>query len=967
MFAGLLREDAPPMAGRERQMQLLRSCLDEAAHGRGRLVIIGGEEGIGKSTLADAIGREAALRGALILTGHAYDLADTPAFGPWADLARSWPPGSEPLLRPEFSRGARVSALSDARDDLVRLAAEQLVVLVLEDLHWFDAASLDLLRLLARRLSDARLFVIATYRQGELGSDHPLLALVPQLVREARAVFITLGPLDDDALTELVRAYQLSSADAHRLVAFLQRQADGNPFYIRELLRGLEEDSRLQRSPGGWVLAQLDDVPVPVLVRHVVDGRLARLDLRTRELLAAAAVVGQEVSLPELLSVTGYADEVLHAAIERALETGMLMPARDGLNLMFRHSIIRSAVYDSLALTRRRAWHKRAADVLLENPYPDADRVGYHLRQAGDDRAAEWLIAASGRAEHSYALLTAAERLGQAIPLVQVRGAGDAELGWLFFRLNQLHRYADQAEAISALDKAEELARRAGDQVLAAHVAADRGWLLCGLGEYSRGIDELTVGSLALKRLTNDDDGTLPGPQSAVRLHRPSTVVGFMALVGRFQEAITIGERYLHQVVVEPAEARLACRGNAAAGLAGVYAAFGKPEATKQMLNEVRTAYAQACAYVMFAWMGVQAMNWLYLPYLTDRRAEWWPVVLEAEQVWTRAGGALLDQPPGIFRLPLLFIDGAWSQLRELAVGARRNTTFYPWKSYATASLCQLALAEGAYEEVDALVREVLPDGPATQPGNMILYPTLAIMRAAAALAITPDNGPSAAAWLTAHERWLSWSGALLGTPDGHLAWASYHRACRQPVAEHERALAALKASTEPRQPLTLLCSHRLLGELATESGHLVEAVTHLDAALHLAEACGAPYERALVRLAQANVAVRQDSATAFAHLREAREELARLGARPALARVDQLAARVSRRSARGARLPAGLTDRELTVLRLVSRGLTNREVAEELTLSLRTVAHHLDSIYNKLGVDSRTAATRYAIEHEIA
>ena len=173
-----------------------------------------------------------------------------------------------------------------------------------------------------------------------------------------------------------------------------------------------------------------------------------------------------------------------------------------------------------------------------------------------------------------------------------------------------------------------------------------------------------------------------------------------------------------------------------------------------------------------------------------------------------------------------------------------------------------------------------------------------------------------------------------------------------------------------PRQPLILLATHRAIGELATMDGRYPDATAALDAALTLAAACAAPYERALTLLAQAELYhAKGEGAEAIAALEEARPLLEGLGARPALARADLIAAHIAVPAVPTVApvYPAGLSAREAEVLRLIAQGLTNAQAAERLFLSPRTVDQHLRSIYGKLSVENRAAATRFAVEHGLA
>ncbi len=258
---------APPLVGRERELATLRDALAAALAGRGSLALIGGEAGIGKTTLAEALCREATGQGAVVLVGPCYDLAETPPYGPWIDALERWPAIPELPPRPallgvaDAAGAAETQALRFARlrGALLAAAARRPLVLVLEDLHWADPASLDLLRPLARGLADAPILLLATYRAEEVRREHPLYALRPTLVREARALRLDLRPLSDDDLRALVRVrHVLTSWDEARLVAYLGERAGGNPLFAGELLRALVEAAVLRPAAeggAGWALS----------------------------------------------------------------------------------------------------------------------------------------------------------------------------------------------------------------------------------------------------------------------------------------------------------------------------------------------------------------------------------------------------------------------------------------------------------------------------------------------------------------------------------------------------------------------------------------------------------------------------------------------------------------------------------------------------------------------------------------
>jgi DNA-binding CsgD family transcriptional regulator len=239
----------------------------------------------------------------------------------------------------------------------------------------------------------------------------------------------------------------------------------------------------------------------------------------------------------------------------------------------------------------------------------------------------------------------------------------------------------------------------------------------------------------------------------------------------------------------------------------------------------------------------------------------------------------------------------------------------------------------------------------------------MALMRIAAELCLDHNDLPAAHAWLDAHDRWLEWSGAVLGRADGQCAWASYWLAARDIGRARQHAEQALTLASEPRQPLALLAAHRLCGTIEAHDSRLLDAHQHLDAALALADACAAPYERALTLLACADLALRSGANDrAGLALDEARAICLPLAAVPTLARIDALTARLGDQSSAMARTASiGLSPREIEVLRLLAGGRTNREIAETLFLSARTVERHITNLYAKIGAQGRAEAMAFA------
>lgn len=974
----------PLLVGRAREQALLRDRLAAALVGEGGLVLISGEAGIGKTALADALGCEAVEQGARMVVGRCYELTETPPYGPWTELLThcaalpDMPPVPIDMLQPHGAgeRAGQAALFAQVGDVLAAAAAQHPLVLLLDDMHWADPASLDLLCVLARRLAALSLLLLVTYRSDELSRRHPLHHLLPVLVRETDAARLDLRPLTGYDVRELVRArYSLPVADEDRLVAYLHARAEGNPFFIGELLRTLEEEALLrpQDPAAHWVLDDLTQARLPTLLRQVLDGRLDRLGEEARELLAMAAVIGQEAPLALWGQLSAIPEIKLLEVVEHAAKARLLEETPDGARIRFVHALIREALYTGLAPSRRRLWHRQVGAALAAMVDPDPDQVAHQFRQAGDARALAWLIRAGERAERAYALLTAADRFEAALTLMGGDEAGSAERGWVLFRLAWLRRFADQQQGIAYLDEVMRIAASLDDDLLTAHALCLRGWLYAFAGDYVRGLPDLTAGVAAMEILPVDAWQTASSA-SGLADDRRSDYRGMLAihlaLTGQLSEARTRAERMIAGLPAAVAEqgadrVRYHFYGDAYVGLAFAEAHQGRPDEARRAFEQARALYLRSGELLPQSMVLLSDLRWVVVPYFAESVAERRRFADEAEAAFAQATDAQSDFPPRAARLPLLLLEGAWSDARHVALALDTTRTVGTWRRlFSVTELGLLARWQGDTEVAWTIVREELPAGPATPPGESYFDAGLAAQRLAAALAIDAGDLGTAQAWLEAHDRWLAWSGSVLGQADSHHSWAAYHRAAGDPAPADCHAAQALTCASQPRQPLVLLAAHRLLGELATDAERYGDADQRLRAALALADACAAPYERALTLLALAALqAVTGQPAAALALVEEAQTICILLGAAPALARADALAAHI------GALTPActdptGLTPREREVLRLLVAGRSNREIAETLFIGDRTATTHVSNILHKLGVESRAAAVAYAYEH---
>ncbi len=978
------------LVGRRHEVSALTAALDRAAAGRPTGVVLSGDAGVGKSRLVAEAVRRATASGFTALVGRCLD-TDWSAlpYLPFAeivgrlaaeqpDLVAGHPallhllPGGRPRReqRPEERDLGQLRVFDAVLSALDELTAAAPVLLVVEDLHWADRSSRDLLVFLLSRLSSQRLMVLATYRSDDVHRRHPLRPVLSELVRLPTTERIDLAPLGGVEALELVRRLADGSLPAP-LLHSVARRSEGNAFFAEELVSAASDG-------------------VPHELTEVLLARIERLSPVTHLVLRVAAVAGRHVHHDQLAVVAGIGVDELEQALREAVENHVLVaePRPDRDAYVFRHALLREAVHQELLPGERSRLHGAFAALLSAPTGPDepgwAAALAHHALAAHDlPRALAASVAAAREADEQEApaeLLVHAERaleLWSAVPDAEAV-AGASEI--------LLTRWASwAASATGDPDRGEALARRAlalareqGDPVLTAVI--DLRYAMRLVERDGRRREAGAAAARALELLAG-----LPPSEETAWCHAVLARARYHA--DEFDRAVHHAEKAVRLVAELPADDNArAAAADALVTLAGCDEYSGRPDSGRRRLAQAgaiarRVGDVGTELRVRFA-AGISFLEEMRLAEATAEFAAGQERAAATGLRWSTPG---LDVR--VAHVVTLFLQGEWDAAESSADLAGAWVPAGVSARLVAAGM-QVATARGRFDVVERRYAElcdalsqgwqtvVLMGPAATESALWRGEPAAALERSSEALAALDALEPFRLGGLALLALALAAHADLAASrpPDAADLAAARPDAARLDAARLVAEKAEETAVKGMPRGVTLgpegrAWQLRARAELTrlTDPDPAAWTAVHDAFGYETSDAPGYRQSYALLRRAEARLALGaghgEVHGTVEADLRVALTTAQRLGAVPLAGAVRALAGRAGVRLDAATRpaVPDLLTPRERSVLALVAAGRTNRQAGAELFISEKTVSVHLSRVMAKLGAAGRTEAVSIA------
>jgi class 3 adenylate cyclase len=482
------------LVGREEELSTLEDALLAACRGEGSVVVLAGDAGMGKSRLCTELADRAERIGATVLEGSCSEADIALPYLPFLEAIGNHLSTAEPAkLRARL--GVHIQELSKVFPQLAETASpanngaetpdtrlrlfeailallglaseERGLLLIVEDLHWADASTRELLDYITRRLRNQRMLVLATYRRDEMHRKHPLLPTVQGWQRSRLAQLIELEPLAPDGVARMVSSIFDNTNVGAEFRDFMHARSEGNPFVLEEMLKAAVDRGDIFRDEADWQRKPIAELRIPETVRDTILLRVERLDAGQAEILRCAAILGRSFEYQTLIRLSSQNRIAVEAALQTAVQQQLLEeePGSAG-RYRFRHALTQEAIYDDMSAPTRERLHAAAADVLVERPETPRAEVAFHLRNANRwQEAIRVTMEAAAAAEAGLGFGEAAALYSLLLPMVTTgidRARLLCHLGEAYWMMGT------SARALEPLEEGVRLLEQAGQPLEAA-------------------------------------------------------------------------------------------------------------------------------------------------------------------------------------------------------------------------------------------------------------------------------------------------------------------------------------------------------------------------------------------------------------------------------------------------------------------------------------------------------------------
>lgn len=977
----------PAIVEREKHVNQISAIIANLVDGKGSVVTIMGEPGIGKTRLSQEIMTIASEHRCKVLLGRSYSVGSDTAYTPIIEMCNQNFRGAEPekvtawtrdlpdlgklFRRFQLPEPTKVGdpALEKTRlyESLVclveRMAEGQPLVIIQEDLHFADPASLEFLHYLSRGVNLSPLLLVLTVDAFELSTNPNVNSFIQSLRKEEFFKEFHLGRLSERGVSQLL-ADRLGSALPEGFIPLIMKHSEGVPLFIDELLHSLLETGALSRQEdGAWILSVHSIETIPYRIKELIKDRIHRIHASDQKVLLYIAISKGTVSHRILHRLTQMSEEDFLAAIQRLKSSGLIYEEIQELEVHYGiyHALVKEVVCEELPTMVRRRAYKCFIEVLEESGYDDVQNLAHLYYGAGPEadpvRTINVFLKEAERALLLHAYASAAKYFKAVLQLIQTNKMTDEKnrLPWLLKRLGEAHKMLGERseaqhyclEAIRTYvqyDNQEEIARLHG---LLSNIFWES-------GEIEQSLQYLEDGLAIARRLPASPE---------IRYDLLHTSLIFLSRLKRPVEYYQVYEEIqeVHKLVGTPQAAARAKVAEIDYWTSYVYKENFMPGKVQRLIEELGNMEVEA--ETLFRGCFVSAINFIYCgQYELSRRYSQKALevakrmrILEYEirVYWIQAQADLLS---GNWKLALPKIDMSFSKARRIDVG-RPLIYAHITKGIVYAWMGKYAEAQPCMDEM----KRLLPSYP-TKDGHIM------DMSAPTEMMIALGTGRAADYYDSMNRTRPHY----VAFPLFNMAlWGEIQLSAGDYTGAQETAKELLMGKVEENL-FSWALGKRLFGKVDFARGNRESALANIMESAVYFKQLHMPLEHARSLLIHADMTLEDSPEEAKKTLLHCLETFEHLDAEHDLQMTQALMKKLGVRMPKSPTKTADqkeslLSRRELEVARLVADGLTNTEIAETLIISPRTVSTHLEKIYRRLGINSRASLVKFLMDEDLS